>query len=242
MKCLFALSIGMFFILGCGLENQHGLDLDPDFFGDGTNKGIYADSSSACRQSFSVSLIQLKNMGISPVIEFSSDNQNAVEARALTHGAGTEQRCTEIKNYLSAATIREAGKNLPGKLLLEIDFTLSDAERKLMAEGKSISVRPSTADLEYSDGALNEKLVSLELRCTGNFSVLCDTEEIDGQKACMLFVVNPSTQTCTFRSMSIPFAFSDHMLASLDISGELTFSAAMGAYLKFSKISWDGLY
>lgn len=184
---------------------------------------------------------QIKNNGTSPTIEFAVSNNSVVNGTVLSSDATSQQRCAQIQNYLSGVSIKEGVKQTPGKLALEISFLASKAENQQMAQGKTAEIMLSRASLEYFDASLQGSKLGIELRCPKAFAVSCTTKEFDGEKECVSYKVSASDQSCTFHSTAMPFEFSDHKNAQLDIVGELRF-ASSGAQIEFSKISLTGLY
>lgn len=227
MKHLLGLAMAMAVLSGCGEENQLNLGHDSNYFGHDGNKEALG---SPCGSPFVTKLVQSKNKNSSPLIEFTSFNLG-VESKGLAGDATKAQRCDEIRNYLSN-----------GETKVEISFLASEAEKKQMAQGKVINLQPMRASLGYTDGSNKPTAYSVDLNCAEAFSVSCDVHSFHGHSECVSHTVSFPAQSCKFRTLSLPFGFSDLKNTELEIAGELEFSASGGAQIKFKDISWSEAY
>lgn len=228
MKRLLGMVVTLAIFSGCGKENQLDLAENSDNFSRAENKEMGSDI--LC-EPFARSLGPTKSNNSSAKIEFSSTNEALVPRKALGSEATSQQRCGEIQHYLSKAEMK-----------MEISFSTSADEDRKMAMGRTVNLQPSRASLMYADGSLKGGLSGIDLRCESAFSVNCEVAEMDVRKECVSYKVSYPSQTCTFKASVLPFSFSDHKNAGLDILGELSFMASGGAQPKFNKISWSGVY
>lgn len=228
MKRLVGMTLALVVFSGCGNENQLDLAENSDNFAQAENKEMGSDI--LC-EPFARSLEPIKSKDSSAKIEFSSTNEDVAPSKALGSEATSKQRCGEIQHYLSKAEMK-----------MEISFSTSADEDKQMAMGKAVNMQPSNASLMYADGSLKGGLSGFDLRCEAAFSVTCEVAEMDGQKKCVSYSVNYPSQTCTFRASFLPFGFSDHKNAMLDILGKVDFMASGAGIIELNKISWTEAY
>jgi len=231
-------------ISGCGEQDPFNLAQNPvSFAHDGDANNVLGSMSSSCNEKFIAPLIRNESeaTSYSPIIGFTSSVTSPVDGDTQSFKPTTKPRCIEIQNHFSGAPIKEGTKIVPNEFSLEIDFATTAEQERQMLLGKAVNLRAENTQFAFTDGSLNNSLTDLEIRCPGTASVTCQITEIGDYKKCESYNVSYTDQ-CTFRSKLLFFSFSDHKKAQLDAMGELHISAEGSAQLKFTNISWSGLY
>jgi hypothetical protein len=231
------------FLFGCGAPD-HSRVGDPAWLvQSGDAEAALEALTSSCNDAFVVPLIQqTDDSAYAPMIKFVSSKKNPVSDDRSPGKLTMNQRCQEMDHRFSGSPIKDGSNTVENNLSIELSFSATADQEEQMKLGKAVSIRPDKADLEFTDGSLNNASSELEIRCPGAATVTCKVDDVtDEYRKCASYNVNYS-DTCSFRSKLLFYSFSDHKKAQLDAIGELKVSGQSGAQIKFNKISWAGLY
>jgi hypothetical protein len=197
-------------------------------------------SRSTCQGAFVTPLIEEKVNGYTPTIRFVASQRGSF-IDGLTNRSSLKERCDEEQNHLSGFSVKDGSRVIKNNLSLDIKFGLPWAVTDEMLLGGAVSVRPTEAYLEFTDGSLKDTGAEIELRCPGAATVSCRITEIGDYKKCDSYVVDYADR-CTFRNSVIMYSFSDHQKTQIDIAGEIHISGNGEAQLKLTKVAWDEVY
>lgn len=237
MKILWSACASALLLCGCGGNEQMDLDHDSANFVD--NK--FESGMASCDEGPVVSLRQAQAVGYSPEIKFVANKGIAASHEELNKAATISERCKEIQTHFSGASLGVGAKTVPNDFGFEIGFSTTGEQDQQLLSGQSVNLRPESGHLSFTDGIFKDMLVKIDIRCPSFASVSCKITEIGDYKKCEGYNVSFS-DTCTFRGDLVPFSFSDHKSAMLDVSGEIEIAEQGRTEIRFTKIAWMDLY